>query len=58
MNDIIKRKLVKPDIVLDLVVGDSGFEFSTSIVDALAQAEIEITEFNETNKLTELELIQ
>lgn len=39
---------VKKNIFLDLTVGDDGFGFSTSISDALAQAECELAALNET----------
>ena len=44
MSDVMARK----DIILNLNIDDSGFRFSTSIVDALAQAELEIVAMNET----------
>ena len=50
MDDIIVRKGVKSNIFLDLNINESGFEFSTSIADALEQAENELTTLNETIK--------
>lgn len=44
MSDAILKK----DIVLDLSVEDDGFNFATSISDALAQAESELVVLNET----------
>lgn len=38
----------KKDIILDLSIDDSDFGFSTSITDALAQAEAELVVLNET----------
>ena len=40
--------MVKKDILLDLSIDDDGFGFSTSITDALAQAESELVVLNET----------
>lgn len=48
MDGVIVRKGVQSNIFLDLNIDDSGFEFSTSIADALAQAENELTTLNET----------
>lgn len=48
-----KRNIVNSDIFMNLTVTDSDFDFSTSIVDALAQAEIEITNLDETVKSIE-----
>lgn len=50
MDDVIVRKGVKSNIFLDLNINESGFEFSTSIADALEQAENELTTLNETIK--------
>lgn len=50
MDDVIVRKGVKSNIFLDLNIDESGFEFSTSIADALEQAENELTTLNETIK--------
>lgn len=41
-------KGTKKEIFLDLSVKDNGYEFSTSITDALAQAEAELEVLNET----------
>lgn len=40
--------IIKKDIFLDFSVKDDGFEFSTSIADAMAKAEAEIIVLNET----------
>ena len=40
--------IIKKDIFLDLSVEDDGFEFSTSIADAMTKAEAEIMVLNET----------
>lgn len=48
MNGAKKLNRNQSDVVLDLSVKDNDFVFSTSIIDALAQAELEITELNET----------
>lgn len=48
MDDVIVRKGVQSNIFLDLNIDESGFEFSTSIADALEQAENELTTLNET----------
>lgn len=48
MNEPNRPENAMPDIVLDLDISDNGFTFSTTIVDALSQAEIEIIELNET----------
>ncbi len=48
MNGVIKREKVNSDIFLNMNIADNSFEFSTSIVDAVVQAEIEITELDET----------
>lgn len=40
--------LVKKDIYLDLSIDDGGFDFATSIDDALARAEAELVVLNET----------
>lgn len=48
MDGVIVRKGVQSNIFLDLNIDESGFEFSTSIADALAQAENELTTLNET----------
>lgn len=50
MDDVIVRKGVQSNIFLDLNIDESGFEFSTSIADALEQAENELTTLNETIK--------
>lgn len=34
--------IIKKDILLDLSVGNAGFEFSTSIADAMTKAEAEL----------------
>jgi len=44
MNEVVTKK----DVFLDLNIGDGGFEFSTSIADALTQAEMELDVLNET----------
>lgn len=36
------------DVFLDLSVGDDGYNFSTSIADAMAQAELELADLHET----------
>ena len=48
MDRLIVKKGVQSNIFLDLNIDESGFEFSTSIADALAQAESELTTLNET----------
>lgn len=48
MDGVIVKKGVQSNIFLDLNIDESGFEFSTSIADALAQAENELTTLNET----------
>ena len=48
MDSVRVRKEVQSNIFLDLNIADSGFEFSTSIADALDQAENELTTLNET----------
>ena len=40
--------IIKKDILLDLSVGNAGFEFSTSIADAMTKAEAELVVLNET----------
>lgn len=45
---MVKTRKVKSDILFDLSIGDEGFGFSTTIADALTQAEAEISELNET----------
>lgn len=40
--------IIKKDIFLDLSVGNDGYEFSTSIADAMAKAEAELVVLNET----------
>ena len=40
--------MIKKDIFLDLSIDDDGFGFSTSIIDALVQAESELVILNET----------
>ena len=40
--------IIKKDILLDLSVGNGGFEFSTSIADAMTKAEAELVVLNET----------
>lgn len=40
--------IIKKDILLNLSVEDGGFDFSTSIADAMAKAETEIIVLNET----------
>lgn len=50
MDELTMQNKITSDIVLDLDISNRGFAFSTSIVDAFAQAEIEITELNETIK--------
>lgn len=44
MGDVI----IKKDIFLDLGVENDGFEFSTSIADAMKKAELELVALNET----------
>ena len=47
--------MIKKDIFLDLSIDDDGFGFSTSITDALVQAESELFILNETvDSITEL----
>jgi hypothetical protein len=41
-------EMTKKDIFLDLSIDDGGIGFSTSIADALAQAEVELVVLNET----------
>lgn len=48
MGDIMTRGKNQSDIFLDLNIRDNGFEFSTSIADAIVAAEIELTVLNET----------
>lgn len=48
MSSTMTRNKVNSDIFLDLAVTDNSFEFATSIVDAMTQAEIELTELNES----------
>lgn len=48
MEELITHRKATSDIILDFTIEDNGFDFSTSIVDAFAKAEIEITELNET----------
>lgn len=40
--------IAEKDVFLDLSIDDSGYQFATSISDALQQAELELTELNET----------
>ena len=40
--------IIKKDILLNLSVEDEGFDFSTSIADAMAEAETELVVLNET----------
>lgn len=44
----MREAIVKKDIFFDLSVGNDGFEFSTTIVDAMAKAEAELVVLNET----------
>lgn len=44
----MRDTILKKNIVLDLRVGDDGFDFATSISDALVQAESELVILNET----------
>lgn len=44
MSEVMTRK----DMILDLNIDDNGFSFSTSIADALEQAELELVALNET----------
>lgn len=44
----MSNALAKKDIYLDLSIDDDGFDFATSIDDALAQAEAELVVLNET----------
>ena len=44
----MSNAILKKDIVLDLSVEDDGFNFATSISDALVQAESELVVLNET----------
>ena len=44
MSEVMTRK----DMILDLNIDDNGFGFSTSITDALEQAELELVALNET----------
>lgn len=44
MSEVMARK----DVILDLNIDDGGFGFSTTIADALAQAELELVALNET----------
>lgn len=44
MSEVMTRK----DMILDLNIDDNGFGFSTSIADALEQAELELVALNET----------
>ena len=46
----MSNALAKKDIYLDLSIDDDGFDFATSIDDALAQAEAELVVLNETVK--------
>lgn len=39
--------VIKKDIFLDLSIGNDGYEFSTSIADAMAKAEVELVVLNE-----------
>lgn len=48
MSDSIERDTCASDVALDLTVTDDGFEFATTIVGAMEQANIEIAELNET----------
>ena len=48
MDELTMQNKITSDIVLDLDISNKEFAFSTSIVDSFAQAEIEITELNET----------
>ena len=48
LDGVNARKGVQSNIFLDLNIDESGFEFSTSIADALEQAENELTTLNET----------
>lgn len=48
MDSIIVRTGVESNVILDLNIDERGFEFSTSIEDALVQAENELTLLNET----------
>ena len=48
MNNTNEYKTTKSDIILDLSVEDDGFGFSTSIDDAMTQAEAELVVLNET----------
>ena len=48
MNNTAKYKTEKSDIILDLSIDDDRFEFSTTIDDALAQAQAELVVLNET----------
>lgn len=47
-GDIMDNVTIKKDIFLDLSIEDDGFGFSTSINDALVQAESELVVLNET----------
>lgn len=40
--------IAEKDVFLDLGIDDGGYQFATSISDALQQAELELTELNET----------
>ena len=44
----MRSEIAKKDIFLDLSINNGGFNFSTSIADALIQAESEIVSLNET----------
>ena len=44
----MRSEMAKKDIFLDLSINNGGFNFSTSIADALIQAESEIVSLNET----------
>lgn len=48
MSDLCERDIKASDISLNLTVTDESFEFATTIVGAMEQANMEIADLNET----------